>query len=716
MNKVPRSGQETWAPPALRSDLINSRQSREGRQIVVIKHSLARTYFTLAADDYDLACLFDGKRSCKLIAELAREKSFTTDPEHVVALASQLLERGLLVATTESQRAKSRMQVKHSGWMGLWVWLSGLLFARIPLVDPDALLTWAEKHVRWCWSKGAVRLAGILVVGACIGILARLDEFPAAVKQSMNLPNLAAAWVLLVFVKIIHELGHGLTCKHYGGEVRELGLLLIVFSPFFYVNVSDSYLFPRKHQRVLVAAAGIAVELVIAAITSIAWSLSRPGPAREVLFGLMMITSIWTVLFNANPLMKFDGYYMLSDLTGIPNLRQKAMNAAVAVIDRILFGIIPRPLVAEGDGNGSSWLAAFGLASQAYLLLVMGGILALFRWFGAELGLRWAGDVFGAILLLGMLGIPMFRYLSARFRWLARQPGGPLNRRWLRRLATIGALALVVSWLPVPSRPVRKALVMPVQTSVIRSEIAGRMASIHVIPGQRVQPGDLLMTLASPRLQSAVEQAEHQVEAARLNADRLLGAEEPGLLIQAQAELLATEVALRAAQQNLDKTRICSPAKGIVVTEDIHCQTGRGYRPGEVLCEIVSEGPYEAYVPVEEQAMNWLPKEAKTLVRLKGCSNGSFESMAIQAGYTEPFRQLPESIALALEKELAVVTGADGRMLPLETFFGVRVPLPSAPCIRPGMTGSVRFECGSRPFGSWLWQRWLEFMDPHYRL
>lgn len=716
MNNAPKSGHETWAPPALRSDLIISRQSREGRQIVVIKHSLARTYFTLAADDFDLACLYDGRRSCELIAGLAREKGFTTDPEHLVALASQLLERGLLVATADSQRAKSRMQVKHSGWMALWAWLSGLLFARIPLLDPDALLTWAEKHLRWCWSKGAVRVAGILVLGACVGILARLDEFPAAVKQSMNLPNLAAAWVLLIFVKIIHELGHGLTCKHYGGEVRELGLLLIVFSPFFYVNVTDSYLFPRKHQRVLVAAAGIAVELVIAAIAAIAWSLSRPGPAREVLFGLMMITSIWTVLFNANPLMKFDGYYMLSDLTGIPNLRQKAMNAAIAVIDRILFGIIPRPLVAEGDGNGSSWLAAFGLASQVYLLLVVGGILTLFRWFGAELGLRWAGDAFGFVLLLGMLGIPTFRYLSARFRWLARQPGGPLNRRWLRRLATIGALAFVVSWLPVPSRPVRKALVMPVQTSVIRSEISGRMASVHVVPGQRVQPGDLLMTLTSPSLQSAVEKAMNQVEAAHLNAERLLGAEEPGLLIQAQAELLATEVALKAAQQNLDKTRICSPAKGIVVTEDIHCQTGRGYRPGEVLCEIVSEGPYEVYVPVEEQAMNWLPKEANTLISLKGCSHGTFKSVAAQAEYTEPFRQLPESIAAALEKDLAVVTGADGRMLPLETFFGVRVPLPLDPCIRPGMTGSVRFECGSRPFGSWLWQRWLEFTDPHYRL
>lgn len=710
-----QSGQRSWSPPSLRADLINSRQSREGLEIVVIKHSLARTYFKLSANDYDLACLFDGRRSCKQLAELAGEMGFKSDPEHVAALASQLLERGLLVANADSHRAIARRQHRHSGWLGFWAWISGFLFARIPLVDPDSMLAWAEKRLRWCWSAGAVRFAGILLAGACLAVFSRLDEFPAAIKQSMNLPNLAAAWILLVVVKILHELGHGLTCKHYGGEVRELGLLLILFSPFFYVNVSDSYLFPKKHQRVLVAAAGIVVELVIAACAAIAWALSRPGPAREVLFALMMITSIWTVLFNANPLMKFDGYYMLSDLTGVPNLRQRAMSAAVSVIDRIFFGsLLPRTST-SGD-NRLTWLTVFGFASQMYLLLVITGIFALFRWFGAELGLRWAGDALGFVLLFGMLGIPMFRYLSERFRWMASQPGGPWHPRWLQRLATVAVIIFAASWLPVPSRPVRKALVTPVQTAVIRSEIAGRLASVHVAVGQYVEPGDLLMTLASPRLNSAVEQAEHQVEASKLNAERLLGAEAPGLLVQARAEVLAAEVALKAAKQNLEKTRIRSPAKGIVVTQEIDCQHGRGYRPGEILCEIVSEGPYEAYVPVQEHAMDWLPQQAKTHVRLRGCSNESYVAVAKQAEHTEPFRHLPESIAQALEKELAVVTGADGRMLPVETFFGVRVPLPSAACIRPGMTGCVQFDCGSSPLGRWLWQRWLEFIDPHYRL
>lgn len=705
-----------WTPPPLRPDLAVSMQRREGRRTAIIKDPLARAYFKLSADDHELAQLLDGRRDCAEVAAAAADHGIRADAAHVMAIARALFDRGLLVATPAFQKARQQARLarqQKAGWLSK---LFGVLFARVSLMDPDKILTVLEKKVRWCWSTMAFRLYGLLCLAGLAVVIVRSGELPAAFERSMNLPNLLAAWVLLVAVKVLHELGHGLTCKHYGGEVRELGLLVIVLSPFFYVNVTDSYLFPRRHQRIFVAAAGIAVELVIASLAAMAWAASRPGPAQEVLFSLMTITSVWTVLFNANPLMKFDGYYMLSDWTGIANLRARSMNAAMGVLDRVLFG--RSPLDNDVKKGGLNWLAAFGLASMAYLLMVVMGLLALLHWLAAEAELKWAGDLLGVVLFFGMMGLPVWHYFRDRFRWLAGQPGGLWNKNWLRRLGIGSGLIGLLLWLPIPMKPVRQAVILPVHTAVLRAEVAGTLSELQVRTGQQVKKGDLLLVLQSPSLQSDVRAAESQVEAARLAEARLIGAQAPGLLAEARAELHAAEALLKAARANVQKAALHSPIDGLVVTPELTSQTGRGFQPGEVVCEIVSANHLEAMVPVEENSVDKIPPRTPALIRAQGSSGTAWASFVAEEGQTEPFRQLPESISAALEKELAVITDAGGHMVPVETYFGVRVPLPpeAAESVKPGMRASVRFDRGTSPLGAWLWDRWLEFMDPMHRL
>lgn len=714
-----------WAPPPLRPDLVVSHQRQGEHDLVMIKDPLARTYFKFAASDHALARRFDGRTPCAEVARQAaaqeKRQPEESDMHHVEVLAHELTQRGLLVTTVTAQRTRNHAGAgrrRPAGLVGWWARFASVLFMRIPVLDPDRLLTSLEKRLHWCWSARTARVAVGLVAAGLIVVLTHLEDLPTAAERSMNLPNLAAAWMLLVIVKIIHELGHGLTCKHYGGEVRELGVLVILFSPFFYVNVTDSYLFPRRYQRIAVAAAGIVVELVISAVAAVAWAAARPGPTREVLFSLMMITSIWTILFNANPLMKFDGYYILSDLVGMPNLRTRAMNAASSLLDRLLLGIKPAADTAPGAARRSRWLAAFGLASQLYTLLVLAGFVALLRWFGQEVGLNWAGDLAAMLLAVGMVGMPVIFYLSSRLHWLKSQVRGPAGRRPLVRLgATLGA-GCAVLLVPVSSRPVRQAVVLPVQTAVLRAEIPGRLEAAKVATGQHVRAGDLLLTLSSPMLQRAVEQAEHRVAAAALAAERLLGADMPALLAEARTELTAAEAALEAARKQRNKTQVRSPIAGVVVTEALARQTGRGFRPGEVLCEIVAEEAMEAHVPVAENSLEQMPPTVAATTRVRASASRKFHSTLPTTDHTQPFRELPAALAPALEKELAVVTGAEGRMVPVETYFGLRVPLPKAADagLKAGMTATVRFECGTQPLGRWLWHRWLEFMDPSYRL
>jgi putative peptide zinc metalloprotease protein len=716
MSAVLSSAKGIWVPPRLRPDLAVSMQKREGRRTAIIKDPLARAYFKLSADDHQVARLLDGRRDCSEVAAAAADHGILADESHVAAVARALFDRGLLVATPAFLKARQRARHARQANAGWLSWLFGLLFARVPLMDPDALLTRLEKKLRWCWSRTAFRLYALLFLAGLAVVIVRAGELPEAFQRSINLPNLLVAWVLLVVVKVLHEFGHGLTCKHYGGEVRELGMLVIVLSPFFYVNVTDSYLFPRKHQRILVAAAGIAVELVIAAMAAMAWAASRPGPAQEVLFSLMTITSVWTVLFNANPLMKFDGYYMLSDWTGIANLRSRSMNAAMAVLDRLLFG--SSPLDSENSRSGGGWLAAFGLASMAYLLVVIAGLTAVLRWFAAEAELKWAGELLGALVLFGMLGVPVWHYLRERIRWLGGLPGGIWQRTWIGRLVTGFGLVALLLFLPIPVKPVRQAVILPVHTAVIRAEVAGTLSKLQIKTGQNVRKGDLLLVLQNPSLQAAVLAAESHVEAARLAEARLLGAEAPGLLAEARAELDAARALLKAARESLQKTAVRSPVDGLVVTPELDSQTGRGYRPGEVLCEIVSAHQLEAMVPVEESSVDDIPLRTPALIRAQNDPATAWASSVSEAGQTEPFRQLPASISEALEKDLAVITDAGGNMVPVETYFGVRVPIPeqATALIKPGMRGSVQFDRGTSPLGAWLWLRWLEFVDPMHRL
>ena len=144
---------------------------------------------------------------------------------------------------------------------------------------------------------------------------------------------------MFIFVKTIHEFGHGLTCKHFGGEVHEMGAMFIMFTPYLYCNVSDSWLLPDKTRRILVTAAGIFVEMTLAIVAAWVWMVTAPGLLHQICFNIMFTCSVSTVLFNANPLMKFDGYYMMADALEVPNLKQKSAAAASGWAQRYLLGL-----------------------------------------------------------------------------------------------------------------------------------------------------------------------------------------------------------------------------------------------------------------------------------------------------------------------------------------------------------------------------------------
>ena len=238
-------------------------------------------------------------------------------------------------------------------------------------------------------------------VAICLGLIAsslilfgvQFEHFHRTMpefQQFFAWPNLLYLWITLGLTKILHEFGHGLTCKHYGGECHEMGMMLLVFSPTLFCDATDSWMLPNKWHRILIASAGMYVEILLSAFAIFLWWNTESGLVHHLCLNVFLVTTFTTVIFNANPLMRYDGYYILSDFLEIPNLRTKATKMLKDKFAWICLGIESRPDPFEPE-TGRNWLALYAIAASLYRVLVLSGILLFLYTFLKPHGLQSIG-------------------------------------------------------------------------------------------------------------------------------------------------------------------------------------------------------------------------------------------------------------------------------------------------------------------------------------
>jgi putative peptide zinc metalloprotease protein len=713
-------------PGALRSDLNISHQLFEGRSFAIIKDPLSLKYFRLPAEDYALAALYDGKRTVAMIRaafsaaqpQVALRQTEQEMTERIQSFAQELLLAGFLETTAAAtrhllERDKLRRATQKTS---PWDAFMKLLFLKIPLWDPDALLIRLERRLRWLWSWTGfgislmIFFAGLMVFGF------NWSRIQPSLNDFLSLPNLALIWVLTIVVKIIHEFGHGLTCKHYGGEVHEMGAMMMIFSPFLYADVTDSYVFPKKRHRILVAAAGIYIELVIAAVATLLWAISQPGPTQQLLFNLMLITSVWTVLFNANPLMKFDGYYMLTDLLDVPNLRTKAQMCVSELARRFFFG-------AQGGVQGRvdllpqrhrSWFVLYSVAAQLYLLQVTLGIAMLFHHLLKPYGLAWLGDWLGVGAFFSMLLMPVITFFQKQLSAPAAKAS--LRRPWL----TLGAIMFALGFLmlmPWQIKVERPAVLQPLKSEFVRAEVAGRITEMRVRSGQQVHAGQVLAVLSQPRLSSDASAAELHEVRARRELEMAVGASDPAAYRQAQAQLEQTKGAAVEAQRLVSRLTLKAAREGIVITPDLEQLAAGSLRAGDALCEIAQLDPIQIFIPLNERQARHIRAGQKVELRVPAMPSRIFEGQVMEDAKTPPARELPPNLVATLGGDLAAEADAQGRLMPLETTYGVLISIANPDHIlRPGMTGSARLHGDVLPVWRILLMKLRDFISLDYRL
>jgi putative peptide zinc metalloprotease protein len=469
-------------------------------------------------------------------------------------------------------------------------WLTKLnpFWIKLPLGNPNRLLDGALPCCRWMFHPLTILLSMMFMVA---GLMAALTNWEALfggfnLFASSNWIWLLASWVLL---KMVHEFAHAITCRRFGGQVPEAGLIFILLAPLAYVNVTSSWRFQNKWKRIAVAVAGMYVELFVAALCVFAMLGTESAVVRDVLVNTIVMSGITTLLFNANPLMRFDGYFILSDLLEIPNLYENGSKAFRKDASWIFLGQSNESSCREIK-NRRKLTSTYGWFASIWKVLICVGMTITASTMFGGLGILLA--LFGVISWFGKPAFEMGKRLSIHFK---RRPQAMVRTGVLTSLAT---LFLVASWLWIPSPfAVHAPCVVDFQDAAkVRTESAGFVAELFVKEGTAVSAGQPLLRIRNAELTADVKKLQARLQLEQTRERIALDESKPA---DAQVALRQQESiwkSLRARMSEQDALVVKAPCAGQVVARDLEAMAGKYFEKGEILMLICDDSVKELVV------------------------------------------------------------------------------------------------------------------------
>ena len=491
-----------------RGDLQVHESVYQGETSWVIKDPVALKYHRLKSPEMIVWRMLDGNVSLreiqtKLHHEFPTKKTRLSDLQWLLA---NLHKSGLVIADNlgqGSQMLHRRRETRRREWKQR---LSNILAIRFPGFDPEPILRVLHPKTKWIFSRWFMTLWLVLLVAASLQILTHMDEFQERLPgfhQFFTFRNFLWMALLSSVIKIIHEFGHGLACKHYDGECHEIGVMLLVLTPTLYCDTSDSWILPNKWHRAFIGAAGMYMEILMASVATFVWWYTMPGLLNYAALNVIFVCSVSTVVFNANPLLRYDGYYILSDIIEIPNLAQKSRAALMNLLRTKCLGLKPIPK-RQLPQRGLLWFGLYSVASFLYrwfvLLMIMWFLYKFFEPYGLEV----IGHTIIASSVFGLVGVPMWQLFK-----FFRVPGR-INEvkpaRFFATLTLVGLIVAAILFVPFPSHVYCPLVIRPDGGENIYVTQPGRVTEINVDYGTAVDPGTTLAQLESKELEVEVVQ------------------------------------------------------------------------------------------------------------------------------------------------------------------------------------------------------------------
>jgi len=704
MRKPGSTFSESWHKVAelqmrLKPTVETWKQFFRGEQWYILHDPFNNQFFRLRPAAYEFVSRLRFSRSVEDVWKECLQKYPDQAPgqEDVIQLLTQLYFSNLLSFASDIDSSGLFKRHKERRQQEMRSKLLSIMFLRIPLWDPDSFLNKIKPIINLVVSMAGAGIFAFTLIWAVKLAVANFGELTSQAQGMLAPDNIVWLYVALVLLKSLHEMGHAFVCKRYNGEVHTMGVMFLIFTPLPYMDASSSWTFRQRWMRVLVGSAGILTEIFIAAVAVLVWANVGSGFLNSLAYNLIIIASVSTVIFNANPLLRFDGYYILSDLLDLPNLHQRSKDYLRYLLEKFVFGVrnLPSPTQSSKE---AFWLCFFGVLSSLYRIVVFVGIVL----FVAD-KLFILGLLLALFCAIAWLVVPVFHFV----RYLATSPSLAQNRpRAIGICVTVVlCLVLLLGFVPFP-RAFRAPGVMQDQGhNRVLTEVSGYLTHIETQPGMEVNKGTVLVKMSNPRL--------------KFKNRRLLARkrELQAVLTQARksdiANVSPVEEQLSTIQKELQKNRqrinnltVRAQQKGRWIAPKLTERKGLWVQRGEQLGEMVNLDNFKFLAVISQtEAYNLFGKEFNNKgVKVRGEEK---ETLSVKGLEIIPFQQsrLP-SAALGWKAGGEIRTKVRGKQSGLETtepFFLMRCQLHSNPKVTRlhGRSGEVRLGLPDQA----LWKR-----------
>ncbi len=699
--------------PRLKPDIVVSRQVVRGEVWYVAANRLMTRSCRFTPAVWSVLMRLDGRRTLQRVWQQVVEDFGAEAPgqDDIINVVSQLYAAELVASDASVDEAElSERSNAHARQIAASRYRNPM-FLRWRLFDPDRALEASLHLVRPLCSP----LGGILWLAAMAWFLAEIaqnwDELSADVTDRvLAVGNLITFILVFPLLKVLHELGHAYAVKLQGGEVHEIGISFLTFMPAPYVDASAALMFAERWRRALVGAAGMIVELADASAALFVWLNAEPGQVRSIAYDIVFIGSVSTVIFNANPLLRFDGYYILCDLLDLPNLALRSQRLYLAFVQRRLFGqaeaVSPRCSPRERP-----WLLLYGPASLAYRLTVVTTIALV-------VGAKYF--FFGVALVIWMVAAAIVWPLLKGLYYVLLSPA--LTGRRLRAVAVMAvavtAVAGGVAFVPVPYGTVVEGVVWVPDNARVVVEAAGQVAEFLSEPGARVSAGAPLIRIEDPFIESKKQAATARLTELRA---RLIAAEPVSPF---ETQLVRNQVAF--AEQDLAETvrreealLIRSSLDGTFIVPRGHDLDGAYVKQGEVVAYVMSGAAPAVRATVPEDEIEPVRTQTQGVaVRLEGAVRHVIADARIAREFPAETHDLP-SLALAAENggPFPLDPADKDRKRSLFPFFNVDIEVPSVLARDHwGERAWIRFDYGAAPLlGRW-WRSVRQLFLGHFHV
>ena len=544
--------------PRLRRDIRITEQIFRGESWFVIQDPITTQFHRLGPAEYRFVRQLDGKRAVgEILQSLAAELGEDTLSPGLAAQLLNYLQQAGLLETHEQLDPTSLYEAYQASRRkrGLQV-ASNFLFISLPLVDPDRFLRRTLPYVRPLlgWAFFVVWLGAL---AAALGVaVTHWGELASRANAVLAPGNLLLLYVAYAIVKLCHEMWHGYVCRKYDGPVHEMGILFLVFTPFFYCEASSAWAFDSKWKRIYVSIAGMYIELFLASIAMFVWLGTNPGLVHSLAYNVIFVASVSTVLFNANPLLRYDGYYILSDLVEAPNLWTNAHNYLKYLLTRYVVGQKQEPSI-------DTWRQRFlyvlyGVASFCYRIVVCAGIIMF-----VSAQLKGLGMFMAAAAVVVWVVVPIGK--GIKYMFFTASTRAQRGRAGWVTTGVAAAVVVLLGFVDLPMRLYATAAVDYRDVQVVRADAPGHVTEVLVRTSQRVSTGDVLARLDNAELMAELRGARADLALVKLKLASL------EVTDVAAAQAIEPSVAARQAflddlTKKVESLTLRATIDGVVVT------------------------------------------------------------------------------------------------------------------------------------------------------